>query len=153
MRVISASFARPTSENTPSRDCLESTGGHQIGATQAGIEGREGRIFALQASDLASLRPLQPSFQTVSPGSRVNKGKQRAECPPSNTLWRLLVRLTLPQPWSSKRSKGSHARVTMLIAEAGGDTARAAAARLHAHRIPEFAITIVEARLKNVAVL
>src|SRR5829696_1042107 len=66
-------------------------------------------------------------------GSRVNKGKQRAGCPPSNTLWRLLVRLTLPQPWSSKRSKGSHARVTMLIAEAGGDTARAAAARLHAH--------------------
>ena len=86
-------------------------------------------------------------------GTWVNKGKQRAGCPPSNTLWRLLVRLTLPQPRSSKRSKGSHARVTMLIAEAGGNTARAAAARLHAHRIPEFAITIVEARLKNVTVL
>src|SRR5215211_2749222 len=86
-------------------------------------------------------------------GTSVNKDIRRAGCLPSNTLWRLLVRLTLPQPWSSKRSKGSHARVTMLIAEAGGDTARAAAARLHAHRIPEFAITIVEARLKNVAVL
>src|SRR5215208_1251407 len=107
MRVISASFARPTSENTPSRDCLESTGGHQIGATQAGIEGREGRIFALQASDLASLRPLQPSFQTVSPGTRVNKGKQRAGCPPSNTLWRLLVRFNPPRPTSSRAIGGN----------------------------------------------
>ena len=48
------------------RDCLESPDGHQSGATQADIEGQGDRIFALQASDLASLTPLQPSFQTVS---------------------------------------------------------------------------------------
>jgi hypothetical protein len=55
-----------TSENFSSRDCLESPNGHQTGAALANIEGREERIFALQASDLASLTPLQPSFQTVS---------------------------------------------------------------------------------------
>src|SRR5215212_7756830 len=51
---------------TVSRDCLETPDGHQTGATQADTEGRGDRIFALQASDLASLTPLQPSFQTVS---------------------------------------------------------------------------------------
>src|ERR671912_605564 len=55
-----------------SRDCLESPDGHQTGATQAGIEGPRERIFALQVSDLASWRPLQASFQTVSPRIRVN---------------------------------------------------------------------------------
>src|ERR671912_315793 len=35
-------------------------------ATWAGIEGLRGRIFASQASDLASSRPLRLSFQTVS---------------------------------------------------------------------------------------
>jgi hypothetical protein len=34
--------------------------------TGRNIEGRGGRIFELQASDLASLTPLQPTFQTVS---------------------------------------------------------------------------------------
>src|SRR5215212_5384542 len=60
---------RPTSlafPNSFSRDCLETPDGHQTGATQADTEGRGDRIFALQASDLASLTPLQPSFQTVS---------------------------------------------------------------------------------------
>jgi hypothetical protein len=47
-----------TSENSSSRDCLESPGEHQTGAIQAGIEGRGGHIFELQASDLASLTPL-----------------------------------------------------------------------------------------------
>src|SRR5215213_9747300 len=51
---------------TVSRDCLETPDGHQTGATQADTQGRGDRIFALQASDLASLTPLQPSFQTVS---------------------------------------------------------------------------------------
>src|SRR5215212_8031 len=60
---------RPTSlafPNSFSRDCLETPDGHQTGATQADTEGRGDRIFALQASDLASLTPLQPTFQTVS---------------------------------------------------------------------------------------
>ncbi len=60
------------SEKFSSRDCLESPDRHQTGATQADIEGRGDRIFALQASDLASLTPLQPSFQTVSRNCLVN---------------------------------------------------------------------------------
>src|SRR5918993_1389144 len=64
--------SKRSSENSPSRDCLESPDGHQTGATQAGIEGPRERIFALQVSDLASWRPLQASFQTVSPRIRVN---------------------------------------------------------------------------------
>src|SRR5215218_9393149 len=57
---------QPEWPKSSSRDCLESPDGHQTGATQANIEGQGDRIFALQASDLASLTPLQPTFQTVS---------------------------------------------------------------------------------------
>jgi hypothetical protein len=54
-----------------SPECLERLSGKSRRApkwcsTQAYIEGQGDRIFALQASDLASLTPLQPSFQTVS---------------------------------------------------------------------------------------
>src|SRR5215217_4145237 len=59
------------------RDCLESPDGHQTGATEANIEGQGDRIFALQASDLASLTPLQPTFQTVSLRGCVNRGGSR----------------------------------------------------------------------------
>src|SRR5215218_8099371 len=71
-----------SSQNNPSRDCLESPDGHQTGATEANIEGQGDRIFALQASDLASLTPLQPTFQTVSLRGWVNKvGKVRDYVP------------------------------------------------------------------------
>src|SRR5215217_8004970 len=63
---MQGSLTPRTSWNFTSRDCLESPDGHQTGATEANIEGQGDRIFALQASDLASLTPLQPTFQTVS---------------------------------------------------------------------------------------
>src|SRR5215216_4047335 len=70
-----SAFCERTSENSSSRDCLESPYGHQTGATETNIEGQGDRIFALQANDLASLTPLQPTFQTVSLRRSVNRGK------------------------------------------------------------------------------
>src|SRR5215212_11863981 len=63
------------------RDCLESPDGHQSRATRAGIEGRKDRIFALQASDLASSRPLQLSFHTVSLGTSMHREEKRGSRP------------------------------------------------------------------------
>src|SRR5215216_4063572 len=74
----------PLSSIHPSawRDCLESPDGQQTGATEANIEGQGDRIFALQANDLASLTPLQPTFQTVSPRGWVNHSPTGASLVP-----------------------------------------------------------------------
>src|SRR5215207_3558929 len=65
-----------TSENTPSRDCLEIPNGHRFGSLRACPMGRKGasrQRFALPNPR----RPIPPAiFQTVSLGTSVNKGKK-----------------------------------------------------------------------------
>src|SRR5215217_9001316 len=92
---MQGSLTPRTSWNFTSRDCLESPDGHQTGATEANIEGQGDRIFALQASDLASLTPLQPTFQTVSGREILRSSPCYSREPGVNVvLWAYVYRCT-----------------------------------------------------------
>src|SRR5215216_6017233 len=96
----------PLSSIHPSawRDCLESPDGHQTEATEANIEGQGDRIFALQANDLASLTPLQPTFQTVSLRRWMNSSGQDSSSIHSGLLLCLVGKSTRGAPsWRHER--------------------------------------------------